>query len=44
MRMSNRFEKHIVAATAVAMTAAAANASVVNWNCNLVVPFTNSGM
>jgi hypothetical protein len=29
MRISNRFEKHIVAAVAVAMTAAAANAAIV---------------
>ena len=29
MRISNRFEKHIVAAAAVAMTAAAANAAIV---------------
>ena len=39
MRISNRFEKHIVAAAAVAMgAAAAANAAVVTWNCNLVIP------
>ena len=44
MRISNRFEKHIVAAAAVAMSAAAANASVVNWNCNLVIPFTQRGL
>jgi MYXO-CTERM domain-containing protein len=44
MRISNRFEKHIVAAAAVAMTAAAANASVVNWNCNLVIPFNQEGV
>lgn len=43
MRLSNRFEKHIVAATAVAMSAAAANASVVNWNCNVVIPYSGSG-
>jgi len=39
MLISNRFEKHIVAAAAVAMgAAAAANAVVVTWNCNLVIP------
>ena len=38
MRISNRFEKHIVAAATVAMTAAAANAAVVNWASNLVIP------
>ncbi|MCX5641535.1 MAG: hypothetical protein NT059_12105 [Planctomycetota bacterium] len=38
MRISNRFEKHIVAAATVAMTAAAANAAVVTWNANLVIP------
>jgi MYXO-CTERM domain-containing protein len=38
MRISNRFEKHIVAAATVAMSAAAANASVVTWNANLVIP------
>ena len=38
MRISNRFEKHIVAAATVAMTAAAANADLVTWNANLVIP------
>lgn len=38
MRISNRFEKHIVAAATVAMTAAAANAGLVTWNANLVIP------
>jgi hypothetical protein len=38
MRISNRFEKHVVAAATVAMSAAAANASVVSWNANLVIP------
>ncbi|MEN9642085.1 MAG: hypothetical protein RIR77_1274 [Planctomycetota bacterium] len=38
MRISNRFEKHIVAAATVAMSAAAANAAVVTWNANLVIP------
>jgi MYXO-CTERM domain-containing protein len=38
MRISNRFEKHIVAAATVAMTAAAANAAVVTWNANLIIP------
>ena len=34
-----RFHRHIVAAAAVAMGAAAAtNAAVVTWNCNLVIP------
>jgi MYXO-CTERM domain-containing protein len=45
MRISNRFEKHIVAAATVAMGAAAtANAAVVTWNCNLIVPNTNEGV
>jgi MYXO-CTERM domain-containing protein len=38
MRISNRFEKHVVAAATVAMSAAAANASVVTWNANLIIP------
>ena len=38
MRISNRFGKHIVAAATVAMTAAAANAGLVTWNANLVIP------
>ncbi len=38
MRISNRFEKHIVAAATVAMTAAAANAALVTWDANLVIP------
>jgi hypothetical protein len=38
MRISNRFEKHIVAAATVAMSAAAANAAVVTWNANLIIP------
>ena len=38
MRISNRFEKHIVAAATVAMTAAAANAALVTWNANLLIP------
>ena len=38
MRISNRFEKHIVAAATLAMTAAAANAAIVTWNANLVIP------
>lgn len=38
MRVSNRFEKHIVAAATVAMSAAAANAAIVTWNANLVIP------
>jgi MYXO-CTERM domain-containing protein len=45
MRISNRFEKHIVAAAAVAMgAAAAANAAVVTWNCNLVIPNNIDGL
>jgi hypothetical protein len=43
MRISNRFEKHVVAAATVAMSAAAANASVVSWNANLVIPNTVDG-
>jgi MYXO-CTERM domain-containing protein len=38
MRISNRFEKHIVAAATVAMSAAAANAAIVTWNANLIIP------
>ncbi len=38
MRIANRFEKHIVAAATVAMSAAAANAAIVTWNANLVIP------
>ena len=38
MRISTRFEKLIVAAATVAMTAAAANADLVTWNANLVIP------
>ena len=45
MRISNRFEKHMVAAASVAMgAAAAANAAVVTWNCNLIIPNTNEGL
>ncbi len=44
MRISNRFEKHIVAAATVAMTAAAANAAVVTWNANLIIPNTIDGL
>ena len=45
MRISNRFEKHIVAAATVAMSAAAtANAAVVTWNCNLNIPNTDEGL
>jgi hypothetical protein len=45
MRTSNRFEKHIVAAATVAMSAAAtANAAVVTWNCNLIIPNTTEGL
>ena len=43
MRISNRFEKHIVAAATVAMTAAAANAAIVTWNANLIIPNTIDG-
>ena len=45
MHISNRFEKHIVAAATVAMSAAAtANAAVVTWNCNLIIPNTEEGL
>jgi hypothetical protein len=44
MRISNRFEKHIVAAAAVAMgAAAAANAAIVTWNADLIIPNTVDG-
>jgi hypothetical protein len=38
MRLSNRFEKHIAAATVAMSAAATANAAVVTWNCNLIIP------
>ena len=44
MRISNRFEKHIVAAATVAMSAAAANAAIVTWNANLIIPNTIDGL
>ena len=44
MRISNRFDKHIVAAATVAMSAVAANASVVTWGCNLVIPNSIDGL
>jgi hypothetical protein len=37
--ISNRLQKHLAAAAAVAAgTVGAANAAVVTWNCNLVIP------
>lgn len=37
--ISNRLQKHLVAAAAVAAGAVgAANAAVITWNCNLVIP------
>jgi hypothetical protein len=36
--LSNRLAKHFGAAAAAALVAGAANAAVVTWNCNLVVP------
>jgi MYXO-CTERM domain-containing protein len=44
MRISNRFEKHIVAAATVAMSAAAANAAIVTWNANLIIPNNIDGL
>ena len=36
--LSNRLAKHFGAAASSALVAGAANAAVVTWNCNLVVP------
>jgi hypothetical protein len=36
--LSNRLVKHFGAAASAALVAGAANAAVVTWNCNLVVP------
>ena len=36
--LSNRLVKHFGVASAAALVAGAANAAVVTWNCNLVVP------
>ena len=46
MRISNRLEKHAIAASVVALGAtAAANAAIVAWtNCNLVIPNTIDGL
>ena len=46
MRISNRLEKHAIAASMVALGAtAAANAAIVAWtNCNLVIPNTIDGL
>ncbi|MFM9097143.1 MAG: hypothetical protein ACKOQW_02465 [Phycisphaerales bacterium] len=46
MRISNRLEKHAIAASVVALGAtAAANAAVVAWtNCNLVIPNNIDGL
>ena len=43
--LKNRLAKHLVAgAAAVAMTAGGANAAVVDWNCNLVIPNNIDGL
>jgi len=46
MRISNRLEKHAIAASMVALGAtAAANAAIVAWtDCNLVIPNTIDGL
>jgi len=45
MNISNRLDKHAVAASLVALgAAAAANAAVVTWNINLAVPATTDGL
>ena len=45
MRISNRLEKHAVAASMVALgAAAAANAAIVRWDCNLAIPANFDGL
>lgn len=45
MRISNRLEKHAVAASMIALgAAAAANAAIVRWNANLVIPANFDGL
>lgn len=45
MKISSRFEKHVVAAAAVAAgVVGAANAAVVTWDCNLVIPANIDGL
>ena len=45
MRISNRFEKHVLTAVAAAASVAgAANSAVVTWNCNLVIPANVDGL
>jgi hypothetical protein len=36
--LSNRLAKHFGAAASAALVAGAANAAIVTWNCNLVIP------
>ena len=44
MRISNRLEKHAIAASMVALgAAAAANAAIVRWDCNLAIPANFDG-
>ena len=43
MKISNRLEKHLAVAAA-ATVAAASNAAVVTWNCNLVIPANLDGL
>ena len=42
--LSNRLVKHFGAAASAALVAGAANAAVVTWNCNLVVPNNIDGL
>jgi MYXO-CTERM domain-containing protein len=45
MRISNRLEKHALAASMVALGAAAVtNAAIVRWNANLVIPANIDGL
>ena len=45
MKISSRFEKHVVAAAAVAAgVVGAANAAVVTWDCNLAIPANFDGL
>ncbi len=40
---SNRLTKHFVAAAAAALVTGAANAAIVTWSCNLVIPANIDG-
>lgn len=45
MSIENRFGRHMLAASAVAIaTAVSANAAVLRWNCNLSIPATSAGL